>query len=309
MIILLYGEDNFRLNQKLNEIINSYKVKHQSGLDFACFREDSNLDEVKLKIESVSMFNEKKLIVLKNVFDNENLQEDFFQYAREKKLKASQNEIVTLYQEGKLAVSGFKRKVSMLEEFKPLTGNNLTIWIRNEVNRRGGAISLRAAQNLADFVGNDLWQMHNEINKLLNYQTQQEITENEVILLVGAKIDSNIFKMLDALAYQNRKNALRLLHEHLNKGDNEIYLFTMLIYQMRNLIRLKDLINNKVPIYALASKSGLHPFVVKKSTQVLNNFSLDYLKQLYRRLLTIDLQLKSGRVDGLTALDLLMINF
>lgn len=309
MIILLYGEDNFRLNQKLNEIINTYKTKHQSGLDFACFREDLDIDKVKLKIESVSMFNEKKLIILKNIFNNENFQEDFFQYIKEKKLKSSQDEIITLYQEGKLAISGFKRKVSMLEEFKPLTGNNLIAWIRNEVGHRGGVINLKVAQNLADFVGGNLWQMNNEINKLLSYKADKEITEDDVILLVGAKIDSNIFKLLDALAYQNKKTALKLLHEHLNKGDNEIYLFTMLIYQMRNLIKLKDLMNNKTPIYVLASKSGLHPFVVKKSVQVLNNFSLDYLKQLYRRLLEIDLQLKLGRVDGLTALDLLIVNF
>jgi DNA polymerase-3 subunit delta len=300
MLILLYGEDTFRLKQKLDEIVGSYKAKHSSGLDLAFF--DSDFDKVKEKIEAVSMFNEKKLIVLKNIFGNLDFEESFFEYAKKNKLKNNQEVIVVLCQFGKLAASGYKRKMSMSEEFKPLNGIELVNWIKKK------GINNLAAQKLAAFVGNDLWRMNNEIDKLLSYKAGKEITADDIDLLVGAKIDNNIFQTLDALANKDRKTALKLLHQHLSEGENEIYLLTMFIYQIRNLLKLKDLMESGTPPYSLAAKSGLHPFVVKKSVQVLKNFSLDQLKKIYHYLAEFDLELKTGRIDGLSVLDLLVMS-
>ncbi len=65
MLILLYGEDTYRSRQKLKEIVKKYKAKHQSGLNLVRFsNSEINLDKIKEKIESVSMFDEKKLILL-----------------------------------------------------------------------------------------------------------------------------------------------------------------------------------------------------------------------------------------------------
>jgi len=54
MIILLYGEDTFRLRQKLIEVIEEYKAKHKTGLNLARF-EENNLDFDKIK-EKLSQF-------------------------------------------------------------------------------------------------------------------------------------------------------------------------------------------------------------------------------------------------------------
>ncbi len=302
MLILLYGEDTFRLKRKLDEIVGGYKAKHSIGLDLAFF-DDSDFEKVKEKIEAVSMFNEKKLIVLKDIFSNLDFEESFFEYIKKNKLKNNQEVIVVLCQFGKLAASSYKRKMSMSEEFKPLKGIELVNWIKKK------GINNLVAQKLAAFVGNDLWQMDNEIEKLLSYKAGEEITADDVDLLIGAKIDNNIFQTLDALANQDKKTALKLLHQHLSEGENEIYLLTMFIYQIRNLLKLKDLMENGVPFYSLAPKSGLHPFVVQKSSQVLRNFSLDQLKKVYHRLSEVDLELKTGRMDGLSALDLLVMEF
>lgn len=300
MLILLYGEDTFRLKQKLDEIVGTYKAKHSSGLDLAFF--ESDFEKVKEKIEAVSMFNEKKLIILKDILGNLDFEENFFEYAKKNKLKNSQEAIIVLCQFGKLAASAYKRKMSMSEEFKPLNGTELVSWVRKK------GLNNPAAQKLAAFVGNDLWRMENEINKLLSYKKGGEIAAEDIDLLVGAKIDNNIFQTLDALANQDKKTAFKLLHQHLSEGENEIYLLTMFVYQIRNLLRLKDLIEVGVPFYSLAAKSGLHPFVVKKSSQVLKNFSLERLKNVFRRLAEVERELKTGRIDGLSALDLLVMS-
>jgi DNA polymerase-3 subunit delta len=320
MLILLYGEDTFRSRQKLNEIIKEYQAKHQSGLNLIRFQKNSlDLDKLKQGIEAVSMFDEKKLIILENIFSNKSFQEEFSAYVKKNKLKNNQDVIVIVYHEGKLPSVAFKRQASMSEEFKPLQGVDLVSWIKRQVVKNKASIDQGAVKKLVAYAGNDLWQLNNELNKLICFRSwtpnrsptpkkapEEIITEQDVDLLVKAKIDVNIFKTLDALAQRNKRTAFHLLHEHLEQGENEIYLFSMFVYQVRTLLKLKDLIERGAPYYSLAKKAGLHPFVVKKSSEQLRNFSLDQLKRIYQHLLEIELGLKKGRLDGPTALDLLV---
>lgn len=308
MIILLYGEDTYRSRQKLKEIIKQYQTKHKTGLNFFWLREeDLDFSEIKKEIEAVSMFNEKKLIILENIFKNKIFLESFSDYARKNKLKESQEVILVIHQEGKLTLSPWKAWLTMFEEFKPLTGISLSNWLKKEIAERKISISLPAVTKLIAHVGNDLWQLNNELNKLVSYKNNQPISEEDVDLLVGAKIEVNIFETLDALARKDKKTALKLLHEHLSQGEKEIYLLTMFIYQLRGLLKMKDLIARGVPYYSLAKRSGLHPYVVRKNWSLLQNFSLDQLKGIYQRLLEVEIALKKGRLDGPTALDLLVV--
>jgi len=307
MLILLYGEDTFRSRQKLNQIIEQYKTKHKTGLNLIRFTEN-NLDfgKVKQSAEVVSMFDEKKLIILENILKNKSFSEEFSKYITKSKLKNNQDVIVVVFQEGKLASPSYKNKASMFEEFKILKGIELNNWLKKQAVENKINISPAAASKLVAYVGEDLWQINNELNKLASYKAGEIIEEQDVDTLVKAKLDVNIFKTIDALAQRDKRTAFKLLHEHLEQGENEIYLLTMFTYQLRTLIKLKDLMDRGTQYYDLAKKAGLHPFVVKKSSAQLQNFSLDQLKKIYQRLLEIDLGIKRGRWDGPTALDLLI---
>ena len=255
MIILLYGQDTFRSGQKLKEIIKEYQAKHQSGLNLMRFKEKGlDFDKVKEKIEAVSMFDEKKLIILENALKNKDFQEKFFQYSRKNKLKDSQDIIMVIHQEGKMAATNLKHRVNMFEEFNLLEGTALVNWVKKQAIKYKAEISQSALKKLITYVGNDLWQIDNELNKLVSYKAHQAINEEDIDLLVKAKLDVNIFKTLDALAQRDKKTALRLLHEHLEEGANEIYLFSMFVYQVRTLLKLKDLMEKGTPFYSLAKK-------------------------------------------------------
>jgi len=272
MVILLYGEDTFRLKRKLNEIIEKHKARHESGLNLARFEEkDLVFEKIRQVIETISMFDEKKLIILENVFENKVFQENFLNYVKQNKLKNNQDVIVVLHQRGKLAISSFKCQLSMFEEFKFLQGSQLSNWVKKEIIKRKAEIVPEALGKLVAYVGHDLWQISNEIDKLITYKAQKLIKEEDVDLLIKSKIDTNIFKTLDALANRDKKTALRFLHEHMESGENEFYLFSMLAYQIRTLLKLKDLMERNVPYYDLAKKSGL-PLCSEKKPVAIKRF-------------------------------------
>jgi len=308
MLIFLYGQDTFRSRQKLNEIIASYQKIHKSGLNLKYFLgTETDFNTFKDTLRQTSMFKEKKLIVLVDIFLNPEFKEKFLETGKD--FVKSQN-IILFYEENSIPEKDhlflFLKKHSQSQEFKPLEGENLKTWIKKEFENFRMKIEQKALDKLIEFVGNDLWQMDNEIKKLVNYKKKNqniEILSQDVEILVKPKFESDIFETIDAIASKDKKKALKLLKEHLEKGDAPLYLFSMIVFQFRNLLMVKDLIEKNLSPYSL---TGVHPFVIKKSTFLSNKFKFLELKKIYQKIFQIDLDIKTGKIEPETALDLLI---
>lgn len=194
------------------------------------------------------------------------------------------------------------QKNAKCQEFKFLQPAMLKKWIAAEFAKNNSKIDPYAENVLLGFVGGDLWQMDNEVKKLSSYKAGNTVTRADVELLVRPNIESDIFKTIDALALKNKKQALSLLHQHLENGDNALYLLSMIAYQFRNLLIVKELQEKRKPL----ASCGLHPFVVKKSSYLCNQFSFDQLKKIYQKIFETDADIKTGKMDPELALDMLV---
>ena len=318
MIIFLYGPDTFRSRQKLNEIIEHYKKIHKSGLNLARIdMENNTFEDFKNQIETTSMFKEKKLIILENAFSNQNFIEKFLKYK-----KSFGDNIILFFEEEAVDTKNllfkFLEKNSKSQEFNFLKGDSLENWIKKEFQKYKIEIVPKAIQILVDFVGNDLWQLSNEIKKLATYSSGagipskarykggEKIEVKDIELLVKPKIETGIFKTIDAISERKKNKALALIHQHLEKGDSPQYLLSMINFQFRNLLEVKDMVERNRPYYIILKKSKLHPFIVKKSYQQAQKFTLQQLKKIYQRIFQVDLAIKTGKITPEVALDLLI---
>jgi len=308
MIILLYGPDTYRSRQKLNEIIEQYRKIHKSGLNLKYFDgENLNFQEFKNEIQSVSMFAEKKLIILRNTINNEKFKESFL--ADSKKFINS-SDVILFYEEGKIpkedSLIKILKKAEKSQEFQLLEGQRLKSWARKEFNNCRADINPGALEKLIDFVGNDLWQFSNEIRKLANYKKNQKIKLEDVELLVRPNEESDIFKTINSLASKDKKQALELIHKHLEKGDSPLYLLAMISFQFRNLLIIKNLGQKYQSPYAISKITHFHPFLVKKCYALTQKFTIPELKKIYQKIFEVDLSIKTGKLEPEAALDLLI---
>ena len=306
MLIFLYGPDTYGSKQKLNELIDHYQKINPSGLNLRFFDlEEKTFNDFQQEFQTQSMFKEKKLLVMKNASLNKDFQDDFLK--NDKKFIDSKD-IIIFYEKGELKGNNiflkFLKKQGKSQNFELLVGEKLKNWAKKELARYKSGITPLALDSLLDFVGNNLWQMSNEIRKLVNYKSGGEITPEDVELLVGRKIETEIFKTIDFLVSKNKKEALRLIHEHLKKGDPPLYLLTMINFQFRNLLVIKELIDKGCPYFAIQNKTKLHPFVVRKTYSQAQKFSLEELKKIYQKIFQADLAIKTGKIEPGTALDL-----
>ena len=297
MIIFLYGPDTYRLKEKAREVVTSYQKVRKSGLNLKYF-DSTKLDfqDFIQEFQTASMFKEKKLFVLKNIFSNQKFKNSFLENS--KKFTNSDN-IVLIQEEGEInpkdSLFDFLKKNSKTQEFQLLEGQKLKNWIKKEFEKYSTEVEIQAVETLINFMGNNLWRLSNEIKKIAAFGRGRKITAKDVNVLSKPKIEADIFKTIDAIALKNKKQALALLHKHLEKGDSHLYLLAMINFQFRNLLILKS-----------GCRLKMHPYVVRKTTHQARAFSLEELKKIYHKLFEIDYQIKTGRLDPQTALDLLV---
>jgi DNA polymerase-3 subunit delta len=324
MFIFLYGEDTFLSSRKLQEIVNGYKKVHKTGLNLIYFDcQNSDFEEFQNSVQSVSMFQEKKLIILRNAFLNTFFKDKFLDWApncHSERSEESQS-IVVIYENQVVKKTDklfkFLKSKAKIQEFSFLVGVKLQNWVDKEFEKYGTRIDFAARAKLINFVGSDLWQMSQEIRKLCAYAGSSSlrggvlpdaaIFAHDVELLVIPKIETDIFKTIDAIALNNKKLAFLLLHKHLAKGDAPLYLLSMINFQFRNLLVVRDFTERHGNVYGSVRIPGMHPYVAQKSLAQARNFTFDKLKKIYYKLLAIDTGIKTGRVEPRMALDMLII--
>ena len=205
----------------------------------------------------------------------------------------------------KVAVQPSARNVI---EFKRPEPGNLPAWIGKRAEKQGGKFEPRAATQLAMLIGGDLRRLDQEIVKLITYvNALRPVTANDVALLVAEASASSVFDLVDALGKRDGQRAAHELHHLLDQGENPLGLLAMIVRQFRLLILVKDLQQRGTPPDDIARQIGLHPFVAKKVGEQARTFrDLAQLEAIYRRLLDIDVEIKTGVTPDVLALDLLV---
>ncbi len=185
-------------------------------------------------------------------------------------------------------------------------GVGIERWLRQRAAEKNGRISPQAAHLLAMNIGNDLQILDNELEKLLLYAGEREITSDDVQKLCVYVAEAKIFDLVDAIGGRNGKKAALLLQQKLNEGTDPFGLFAMFVRQFRLLLQVKALSHEGEKPAAIAKTLRLHHFVADKIQQQARGFTLAQLEQIYRHLLDIDVGVKTGRNDLETALVLLV---
>jgi DNA polymerase-3 subunit delta len=189
-------------------------------------------------------------------------------------------------------------------------GPALENWIVRRAQGLGVKITPEAVSLLANFIGNHLRLLANELDKLAMYVgDRKEIDAGDVRKLSAQVQEARIFDLTDALAQRNRTQALDLLHDLLADGEPPLRLISTITSQVRSLLLVKELAAEGMRAQQIASTTNLAPFVVEKALRQVGKFQMAQLEGAYRQLLATDAALKRSRMTPEMALDLLVVNF
>ncbi len=189
-------------------------------------------------------------------------------------------------------------------------GAALESWINKRAQSIGVKIAPEACALLANFTGNQLRLLANELDKLATYVGERGTISIEDVRALSAQAqEARIFDLTDALAQRKRKEALDLLHDLLADGEPPLKLISTITSQVRSLLLVKELANDGLRVQQIVTATGMAPFVAEKALRQVGKFQITQLEGAYRQLLATDAALKRSRMTPEMALDLLVVDF
>jgi len=327
LLHILIGEDDFSLRQALEEINKSI------GDPTALMTNTTVLEgktvtpeQLRAACETVPFLAEKRLVIV------EGLLERFEPKGKTVKKKSSrQNELEEAYKpiaDGikqlppftELVLMGSKindhnplfaeiKSQAKVKSFPMLKPNQLGQWIERRLaaQQKGSSISPKAEALMVRLVGNDLWTMANEIDKLLLFSGGRQIEEADVKAVVSNAQEASIFNMVDAILELRVGAAQELLQQLFRQGMAPAQILVMLSRQARIIFQVKEMRKQGRSRSEIQSKLGLNSdFVLRKAWEQADKYSPARIRDVYHKLLETDIAIKTGKMEGELALDVLI---
>lgn len=325
MLHVLVGEDDFSILQALEEI------KRGIGDATALMSSTTVLDGRKVTVEelrnaceTMPFLAEKRLVIVEGLLErfepaNRNAGK---KTSRQKDKSENYNLLVEAmkqlpdFTELVIIGGGVKASNPLFRELSSLTrlrafphmkGRELGQWIERRVKESGGTISPQALSMLLRFVGNDLWAVAGEVDKLVLYAGERRIEEDDIKALVSYAQEASVFAMVDAVLEARVTTAQKTLQQLFRQGIAPAQLLVMISRQVRIILQIKEMHGRGKSRGEIQNRLGLSSdFLLRKAWEQADRYSPARLRELYRKLLECDLAIKTGKLDGELALDVLV---
>lgn len=196
------------------------------------------------------------------------------------------------------------QKTGQVLEFPALKGSELNQWIEQRLQSQGKKAEGRAVDYLAVASGSSLTLLAGEIDKLVLYSgSEGKITLEDAVKVASSSTVLSIFDLMDAVGGRKAAEAVRLLREMTKTGEPEAKIFFQLAGHLRTMLRVKTLAAKGCREMDLARELGVHPYTAKKALQQGRNFSPAELAGDLETLLQADVDMKTGRGEGRSLLE------
>lgn len=200
--------------------------------------------------------------------------------------------------DGRLKPFQALRKAGFLHDFARLRDRELPPWIAREAAARKIALEPDGAQALAEAAGADLGRISQALEQLSLYVGPGgRIRRADVEALIAETRERGVFELTKAIGDGDAPRALALLANMLANREPPLRIQFMLVRQLRQIWRAKELSAAGAPRMEIAGAVGIAPFFLDDVLAPARRMSEAALERSFRRLYLSDKTLKSSRID------------
>ena len=325
MLYILLGDDDFSLHQSLEEIKRGIGDPTTLAANTTVLDgQQVTLNQLNTVCETFPFLAERRLVIVRGLLErfepkgkpSRKKTTPVPEQRNEYKLLADHinmipdSTILVLIDSGIRGNNPLLRELSDKAEVKSfplLRDAELRQWIQRRVAGEGGSIASQAVTLLTKLVGSNLWVMASEINKLVLFTSGRRIEEEDVKRVVSHAQQASVFAMVDAILEFKADVAEQALQQLLQRGAAPAYLLVMLSRQVRMIVRVKELRNQRKTGVEIQNKLGLtSEFALRKTLEQADRYPLKRLKEVYHKLLEADLSIKTGKYGAELTLSILV---
>ncbi|MBP3611138.1 MAG: DNA polymerase III subunit delta [Lachnospiraceae bacterium] len=192
-------------------------------------------------------------------------------------------------------------------EMNGMTEQELKLWVASLLKRENRKITENTVQFLLEQVGTDMSRLQNELEKLICYTMGRDtITTEDIKAVCSEQLTGKIFVMTEAMANGRRKQALELYYDLLALQEKPMGILYLIQRQFHFLLIVKEMKKAGTDKSSVASALGVPPFAAQKYLSQADRFQTEALQRLLDYSLTLEEDVKTGRLKEQLAVELLL---
>lgn len=203
--------------------------------------------------------------------------------------------------DGRSALKKELDKRAIFVESEKVKDWKLVEWIHGYFTDLGHQLEPKAAQLLADSIGNNLEVLTNEVGKMLiNFPDATKFTPEHISKYIGINKDYNNFELSKAIGFRDVVKANQIIHYFIQnpKAHPVIPIFSLLYNYFSKIALLHRA--GQLPENQLAAALGINPYGLKEYQVAARNYKLGKVIEVFAYIKEADLRFKgvdSGSMD------------
>jgi len=295
---LFYGPGEFRLEKILDKIRETFipEVARDLNLEIV-YGGESNSGEIVNRAQSLPFLARNRLIIVRRTENfKANDLETFLRYLE----KPCDSTCLIFIAAGADFRKKFYKKIQSLGRavnFKPLRENQVMPWIKRMAGEIGLTIDGQACVTLQQVVGNNLRDLHEELEKLRIRHGEIQVGVDDVKEMVIHSRVYTIFELMNMVSVKKPAEALGVLNRFLEEEDKKrapLQIIGMLNRQIRLLWQTKAILDKGGKTKDVTKKLNLPPFSATSFVKQSRHWSAAELEKGLDLLYQADGLLKSG---------------
>ena len=298
-IYVLVGDENYFADNIINLLTS--KVVNEDSKDFDYFKfygsevnEDKVIDSAK-RFPLVGDYNFVVVKDAKSIYKNFDKLTNYIDSPNLKTILVLS--FINQSLDKRKRIYSLAKKNGVVFESKSIYENQIFKWINDAAISKKIKLHPKSVQIIIDFIGNDLSQIENELDKLkINSKPEDIIRPDEVESIIGFSKEYNFFELTKFIGKKNFTKTIEII-EYMSTNSVKYPLTLMIssIFYFFNKLFIYHSVENKRE----ASKiMGVNPYFIEEYKLASPNYSMKDISKIFNHLLEADKRSKGIDFDN-----------
>jgi DNA polymerase-3 subunit delta len=297
-IYFFHGEEAYYIDIAVKALENDVLTEDEKAFNqTVVYGKDTNYNEILSLAKQYPMMGDKQLIIVKEAQDLKLNDEET--KILEKYVENPVESTILVFAHKHKKVDSRKKvfktldKAKMLFHSEPVKDYNLAKWIDDEARNLQIKLAPGISQLLADYLGNDLSRIANELNKMKLVLKDGEVLDGKLVEThIGISKEFNVFELQKALGKKDANTAFKIAYYMgKNPKTNPIVMTIGNLYNFFSNVVLYHTVSHQSPP-TIASELGINPYFVKDYAEAARLYPLKFATRIISVLREIDLKSK-----------------
>lgn len=315
-VFLFYGNEELMIKNKIDKLVNSI-TDNQYNINVY----DMQINNVSMAVQDLltpPFLSDNKVVIIKNpifltktkseiehktemlVSYLDNIEETSYLIIDASGLKIDENNQIfkKLKQKGEVS------------ETKELSQVEMKGWLKRKFAIIGKEISDEAVILFFDRIGWNLLYANNEFDKVANFVEGKEVvTLSDVEKVVVKELETDVFKLTNALQDGDRKQIILLYQDLVKTGNDPIKLLGLVSKTVKDTYNVCLMLSKGYKQIDIANTLGVstgRAYYIIKSAR---SFKIEKLENLLLQLHDLDYRIKTGKIDKNTGFEMFLFGY